>query len=82
MHQVAEHIQKQLDRGYAEKDGSLCFWPTRLGEALISGYRKMGLDNLWTPTLRGVIEQNIAAIARGQVTKEQVRTDLNFNLND
>lgn len=27
----------------------------------------MGLDNLWAPALRGVIEQNIAAIARGQV---------------
>jgi DNA topoisomerase-3 len=36
---VAEHIQKQLDRGYAEKDQALTFWPTRLGEALISAYR-------------------------------------------
>lgn len=29
---VAEHIQKQLERGYAEKDeGALTFWPTPLG---------------------------------------------------
>lgn len=30
---VAEHIQKQLERGYAVKDeGTLTFWPTPLGE--------------------------------------------------
>ena len=28
---VAEHIQKQLDRGYATKDHNLTFWPTPLG---------------------------------------------------
>ena len=28
---VAEHIQKQLDRGYATKDQNLTFWPTPLG---------------------------------------------------
>ncbi len=32
---VAEHIQKQLERGYAVKDeGALTFWPTPLGEQL------------------------------------------------
>lgn len=36
---VAEHIQKQLDRGYAVKDAALRFGPTALGEALISAYR-------------------------------------------
>ena len=49
---VAEHIQKQLDRGYATKDGSMTFWPTALGEALVGAYRKMGLENLWLPNLR------------------------------
>jgi DNA topoisomerase-3 len=63
----------QLDRGYAEKDeGSMQFWPTPLGEALISAYRKMGLANLWLPSLRGVIERNIAAVAAGQRSKESV----------
>lgn len=52
---VAEHIQKQLDRGYATKDASLTFWPTPLGEALVGAYRKMGLENLWLPNLRQVL---------------------------
>ena len=49
---VAEHIQKQLDRGYATKDTNMTFWPTSLGEALVGAYRKMGLENLWLPNLR------------------------------
>lgn len=52
---VAEHIQKQLDRGYATKDANLTFWPTPLGEALVGAYRKMGLENLWLPNLRQVL---------------------------
>lgn len=32
----------------------------------------MGLANLWLPTLRGVIERNIAAVAAGQRSKEGV----------
>jgi len=28
------------------------FWPTPLGEALVGGYCKMGLSNLWQPNLR------------------------------
>lgn len=36
----AEHIARQVDRGFATKDEStLTFWPTPLGAALISGYR-------------------------------------------
>lgn len=49
---VAEHIQKQLERGYATKDGNLTFSPTALGEGLVGGYRRMGLQNLWLPDLR------------------------------
>ena len=49
---VADHIQKQLDRGYAVKDASALFSPSPLGEALIAGYHKMGLSNLWQPNLR------------------------------
>ena len=73
---VADHIAKQLDRGYATKDeANLTFAPTPLGESLISAYRKMGLESLWLPTLRGSIEQNIAAVARGAMTKERVLQD-------
>ena len=49
---VAEHIQKQLERGYATKDHNLMFWSTPLGEGLVGGYRSMGLQNLWLPDLR------------------------------
>lgn len=49
---VADHIQKQLDRGYAEKNEQLLFWPRPLGEALVAAYCRMGLENLWLPTLR------------------------------
>ena len=49
---VAEHIEKQLTRGYASKDDNLLFSPTPLGEALIGAYQKMGLDNVWKPDLR------------------------------
>ncbi|DBB17906.1 hypothetical protein WJX82_005956 [Trebouxia sp. C0006] len=69
---VAEHIQKQLDRGYATKDANMTFWPTSLGEALVGAYRKMGLENLWLPNLRGKIEANITAVAHGARSKESV----------
>ncbi|KFM25533.1 DNA topoisomerase 3-alpha [Auxenochlorella protothecoides] len=69
---VADHIQKQLERGYAVKDEagqSQTFSPTPLGEALISAYSAMGLTNLWQPQLRGAIEGNILAVAQGARTK-------------
>jgi DNA topoisomerase III len=76
---VADHIAKQLDRGYVAKEalpsGISYFYPTPLGEALISAYRKMGLSNLWQPKLRGVIEGNITAIARGIRSKEEVLSE-------
>ena len=63
----------QLERGYAVKDdASMTFMPSPLGEALIGAYRRMGLEGLWVPTLRGVIESNIAAVARGQRTKARL----------
>jgi DNA topoisomerase-3 len=49
---VADHIQKQLDRGYAVKDQAGLFSPTPLGEALVASYHRMGLSNLWQPNLR------------------------------
>lgn len=43
------------------------------GEALISGYCVMGLDDLWKPDLRAKIEASIKDVAEGRVSKEQVR---------
>jgi len=54
---------------YAEKDAAMTFAPSQLGEALVGGYRAMGLANLWLPDLRAKIEANIAAVARGARTK-------------
>ena len=62
---VAEHIQKQLDRGYATKDAHMTFWPTPLGEALVGAYRKMGLENLWLPNLRQVIAMRLCQKVSG-----------------
>jgi nitroreductase len=64
--------RKQLDRGYAVREGAGTFRPAPLGEALISAYRRMGLDSLWMPGLRGAIERNITAIARGERSKAEV----------
>lgn len=47
----------------------MAFTPTALGEALVSGYRDMGLSNLWTPDLRAKIERNITLVAQGSRTK-------------
>lgn len=47
----------------------MAFTPTALGEALVSGYRDMGLSNLWTPDLRAKIERNITLVAQGRRTK-------------
>ncbi|CAL8463456.1 g2990 [Coccomyxa elongata] len=69
---TADHIQKQLDRGYALKDAAQLFYPTTLGEALVASYHKMGLSNLWQPTLRATIELNITEVAGGRRAKQEV----------
>jgi hypothetical protein len=55
----SEHIQKQIERGYAEKDAQLTFWPTNLGESLISSYRCV-------PTVSACA---VALVAYGQAVK-------------
>lgn len=40
--------------------------------------RRMGLDNLWKPDLRGRIEAGIARVAAGQMNKDQVSLAANF----
>lgn len=65
---TSNHILTSFCR-YAVKDANMTFSATPLGEALVAGYRAMGLANLWTPDLRGKIEANIAAVAAGQRSK-------------
>jgi len=70
---VAEHIQKQLSRGYAAKcPRMLAFSPTPLGEALISAYRRAALDALRRPDLRARIEAGIERVARGLAAPAEV----------
>lgn len=45
------------------------FWPSDLGEALVSAYQKMNLEGLWRPDLRGRIEQGIQQVADGYQSK-------------
>ena len=68
---VADHIQKQLDRGYAAKDAAALFSPSPLGEALIAGYHKMGLSNLWQPDLRWVARFPKPPCRRGSVAASE-----------
>ncbi len=51
----------------------MAFSPTRLGEALVGGYRDMQLNNLWQPSLRARIEQNITLVAQGRRAKARLR---------
>lgn len=56
---VSEHISKMKERAYATRDEhTMQFWPTPLGEALISAFCRMGLEDLWRPQQRGVSPQN------------------------
>ena len=50
----------------------MTFSPTPLGEALVGGYRDMGLSNLWTPDLRARIEANITLVAQGRRSKARM----------
>jgi hypothetical protein len=68
---VADHIKKQLDRGYAIKDHAALFSPSPLGEALIAGYHRMGLSNLWQPNLR--FAAHIYTLSRLPSYKSEVR---------
>ena len=63
------HMLGCPERRYAVKDSAMAFSPTPLGEALVGGYRDMQLNNLWLPSLRARIEQNITLVAQGRRTK-------------
>ncbi len=71
---MPQHIDWRDDR-YAVKDSSMAFSPTPLGEALVGGYRDMQLNNLWLPSLRARIEQNITLVAQGRRTKVYIGCD-------
>lgn len=50
----------------------MCTGCMRAGEALISAYCKMGLDDLWKPDLRSKIEASIRDVAAGRTSRDTV----------
>ncbi|KAJ1490247.1 DNA topoisomerase [Baffinella frigidus] len=71
---MAQHIKTVLERCYATKVNGLCFSPTALGTALVTGYEGIGAD-LARPAFRAKMEQDMNLIAAGQRNKNQVISD-------
>jgi DNA topoisomerase-3 len=67
---IAEHIKKIQEREYADRDGQDRFFPTLLGLALVEGYRAIGYS-LDEPALRAAQEQDVARVARGDLSKQE-----------
>ena len=64
----AAHIEKVVgERGYAKKVGENRLMPTELGEALVAGYSKMGLEHMWQPQKRAQMEADVNRVALGQL---------------
>ena len=67
----ASHIEKVVgERGYAVKVGDNRLRPTELGEALVAGYSRAGLGELWRPEGRARMEADVHAVAQGRMGKE------------
>ena len=71
MHQHIETIQS---RHYVSKDARGMMESTWLGEALVTAYQRMGGEHegLWRPFLRGRQEEDMAKVARGELSKGAV----------
>lgn len=59
---IADHIHKITARNYTVKKNGL-FYPTRIGLALINGYKQMGFD-FDKPKLRADLEQTMQKISK------------------
>ena len=56
----ATHIEKVVgERGYAVKVGDNRLKPTELGEGLVAGYSRSGLDDMWLPHKRAETEADV-----------------------
>ena len=64
----AAHIEKIVgERGYAVKVGENRLRPTELGEGLVAGYSRAGLDHLWLPNKRAETEADVTKVATGRL---------------
>ncbi len=70
---IAEHIAKVRDRGYVMVNNQT-FQPSELGIALHKGYERVDVA-MSSPHLRQQMERDIALIAAGQKTKQEVLND-------
>ena len=62
----ATHIEKVVgERGYAVKVGDNRLRPTDLGEGLVAGYSRAGLDDMWLPHKRAEMEADVSRVAAG-----------------
>ena len=62
----ATHIEKVVgERGYAVKVGDNRLKPTELGEGLVAGYSRSGLDDMWLPHKRAETEADVNRVATG-----------------
>ena len=62
----ATHIEKVVgERGYAVKVGDNRLKPTELGEGLVAGYSRSGLDDMWLPHKRAESEADVSRVASG-----------------
>jgi DNA topoisomerase-3 len=62
----AAHIEKVVgERGYAVKVGDNRLRPTDLGEGLVAGYSRAGLDDMWLPHKRAEMEADVSRVAAG-----------------
>ena len=65
----AAHIEKVVgERGYAVKVGDNRLRPTELGEGLVAGYSRSGLDDMWLPHKRAESEADVSRVANGMMT--------------
>ena len=67
----AAHIEKVVgERGYAVKVGDNRLKPTELGEGLVAGYSRAGLDHMWLPEKRAEMEADVSRVATGRMPPE------------
>ena len=69
---IHEHINTIFLRGYAQKRG-IHIVPTQLGRSLVEVYQHLGID-LFEPSLRSKMEQDMKDIADGKRNKKEVLT--------
>ena len=69
---IHEHIKTIQERKYAFKQG-MSFKPSNLGVSLVECYQSLGLKiDLTKPHLRAEMEKDMALVAKGTLTKENV----------